>query len=295
VPDPNQLVDDEEQKLKQHPAYQLGLQHGAAAAAIAEGGGGLATTTPVGASPLPRPRPVTGLDSLATATPAGDTLKAGYNQVVSPVVTPSNPSGAGTPPPNPVDVGEANALNAKAEQISRTGPVDKYGRPLTAIQSKADYDARRGGPGDPFSNGFFRSGIPRVASAGPTPPVGGTQAVAIDPSTSLKGNTRVPAANTILAETAPETARRIIGRYSDGKTVPVTTSAPVLPATRRPVISGAIGTNQAADYVAGGKFSSAKDGQDPTLDETYIANQPVPRRRRQYAVAPRASRLFYQR
>jgi hypothetical protein len=266
------MSDEERKKLMDHPAYQLGVQHAQAGiapnsfadkpdvtdlnSATAAAGGAPAVAAAV-PPPIPRPRPVsTGVDALRTATPASKSFTSAFPAVAT---TPTAQQAPATLPTTPA-----------AQTPTEAAAVDEKTRRSKGV-SVADWDQRPGGSNDPWSNGFFnrRPVIPTVSTPTPTAPVGATQAATIDTSSGLRGNTRTPAVKPVVPTAAP---------------------------LRQPVIAGLSGENQAADYVAGGRFSSAKAGPDPTLDPDYVANLPRPRRRNQFAVASSApSRLFYPR
>lgn len=190
-----------------------------------------------------------------------------------------------SPPPT------ATAPSAADKYIDATKPlIDQQARKQAGV-SQADWDKRPGGIGDPFTNGFFKpagSGVPAIGGAGalprsPTAPVGGTQAV-LPP-----GGTRVG------QNGASVSGVDSVGRKSNMLTSPYgggTATFDSTPGTRQPFIAGANGANVVRDFVAGGKFSSAKSGTDKSLDQPYVAG--LPRGRNQVAVTQN-SRDFFRR
>lgn len=283
--------------------------------------------------------------------------------LASPSATPS-PSLNSTPrtPPSAASTGAAlvaaNLASRKPLIDAQAGVMSEQQRVASLVpngrggmtgvsQSKADWDQRPGGTNDPFTNGTFKSadarsadmqdgtgayagtklaGLPRETPVGPTPPVGGTQAVTTDPTRGLNGTTRTPAvaaatdmATAIAVHGAPGAQvagpdqdyagtgqawgkrpgggmeARLSGArpgdFSDAAYSSMTgkkTTFDATPGTRRPIIAGANGVNVAADFV---------DPKDPTLNKNYLAGLPRARPRTQYALpnARRSPTVFAQR
>jgi len=126
--------------------------------------------------------------------------------------------------------------------------------------------------------------LPNVTPAGPTPPVGGTQAVSVNAPNAVKAGTGGRITAGVDAQGRP--TNTLNSPYGGG-----TTTFDNTPGTRTPFISDRPGgTNLARDFIAGGRFSSAQPGTDKSLNPTFVAA--LPRTRTQTAANTTVPRIF---
>ena len=183
-------VDDDPTDLTKHPAYALGVQH--AYSGVASRPAGLPDTT---GSPTPSGAP-TPAPAAGTPGPAGPGNFASASVAQSTQRVPTGVVGPRIPPPaarispasgtGQLPRGQGPGTNFAAntppgsdynlnsgQYVPKTTPGQINGRPAQNVLAEG---ASKTGVGADYSGGALGV-LPRIREAGPTPPVGGTQAV----------------------------------------------------------------------------------------------------------------------